>query len=102
MKFTKGEWKVGSFQDEPQARSVTTVYSGDSKVAEVCKTGFQDIQERQANAHLISAAPDMYEALRHASIVLYNLKVSNLGELTQQQELLRLEIDRILNKTEGK
>ncbi len=53
--------------------------------------------EASANADMITAAPDMYEALCHAQIV-----ILNLGELTQQQHLLKLEINKALAKVEGK
>lgn len=90
MNYTKGEWtarkesKYGNW----------IISSGDG-------SGISSVSG-EANAHLISAAPDMYEALKHTEIVLYNLKVSNLGELTQQQSLLELETKKALAKAEGK
>lgn len=63
--FTKGEWKQGSLSDEPFTRSSLSIYREDGrKIAEISREGFMPIEEAEANAHLISAAPDMYEALR--------------------------------------
>ncbi len=62
--YTKGEWEAGSHNDEPLARSEMVIYGeDDQRVAEVCRTGFTPYEEAQANAHLIAAAPDMYQKL---------------------------------------
>lgn len=52
-KFTRGPWK---------ARMNCDVMAGERLVA-VCMTGW--LREDRANAHLIAAAPEMYEALEH-------------------------------------
>jgi hypothetical protein len=57
-------------------------------------------KNRDCNAYLIVAAPDMYEALKHASRALHNLHVQN-GFLTQQQCLLDKEIDTAIGKADG-
>jgi len=64
MKHTKGEWKVSDNWN------VTT----DNRLIVSCG-GFSDgthetHDENIANAHLISAAPDMYEALKVAVAIL--------------------------------
>ncbi len=55
-KFTKGTWSVtGQFRLDVEGGYITTQLSGslDSTVL-----------EREANAHLIAAAPDMYAMLK--------------------------------------
>ena len=65
MEYTKGNWKRGSLDDEPFARSCLSIYQEDGRrIAEVSREGFMRIEEAEANAHLIAAAPDMYEALK--------------------------------------
>ena len=59
MKYTKGEWKVEGFN----------VFDNDGHSIASCGT----YSERKhgeciTNAHLISAAPDMYEALKEARL----------------------------------
>ena len=64
IKFTKGPWKMVENSWE-----YTTIYSNDS---EICTLNINDATEdneielsqvMEANAHLIAAAPDLYEAL---------------------------------------
>ncbi len=43
----------------------------------------------------------MHKALQHTYTVLFNLKIRN-GELTQQQNLLQIEVGEALAKAEGK
>ena len=56
-KFTQGEWAV-----EENAYGEFTVSSDGEEIAFPIE-GYTNIN-RKANAHLISAAPDMYRALR--------------------------------------
>lgn len=92
MNYTKGEWKV---EDE------TVIVCGMRLIASTTAGGFNYSayrKENEANAHLISAAPDMYEALKaldeygNASHP-YNLKLKKVAF-----ELL----DKALAKAEGK
>ncbi len=85
-------WKVESVKNEGiKARYI--IAEDGSIVATV--NHFMD-------APLIASAPDIYEALKHTQTVLYNLKVVNIGELTQQQLLLEKEVVKALAKAEGK
>jgi len=65
MEYTKGEWRWGSLDDEPFARSCLSIYQEDGRrIAEISREGFMRIEEAEANAQLIAAAPYMYEALK--------------------------------------
>ncbi len=94
MEPTKGEWRLES------GRIVSGYMPEVALIAELNEDEYEDVVT--ANAYLITSAPNMYQVLKHAETVLYNLKVSKLGELTQQQALLELEIRKVLAKAEGK
>ncbi len=71
MNYTKGEWKV---VHEMNVESETR--------RGICSCGFQSnhnpvatFQENVANAHLIAAAPKMYEALKDLYEVVNNLDI---------------------------
>lgn len=55
-KFTKGEWKVSG---------ASISCKGSGYIAKALPV-YMDKQERTANAHLIAAAPEMYELLELA------------------------------------
>lgn len=67
-KFTPGQWKVGK-QDHPIGYFPIYARIGVTKLACITKTASHEVgfgvseAEHKANAHLIAAAPDMYEAL---------------------------------------
>ena len=68
-KFTKGPWEKGGTPRSDNGGDKFYVYQIDSSTgAAICNTNmaysFVEPNEREANAHLISAAPDMYEALK--------------------------------------
>ena len=69
MNYTKGEWKA-----EQDAANSIRIFSQDSEqIASVMDYDGNDItEEMEANAHLIAAAPEMYEALEHISVILAN------------------------------
>ena len=83
MNYTKGEWKV--YHEE----ELVTVDS-DNEVVAVCrKKEWQKSDETAlANAHLIAAAPDMYETLREVKLVWAgldpNIRFPHLQEVIQQ------------------
>ena len=62
MNYSKGKWKViGSFITAP----IKDDESKEEYEIEICKlTQYRDDIENKANANLIAAAPDMYEALK--------------------------------------
>jgi len=67
MNYTKGEWRLGeafSFtyrlysSEKPDSYRIADINAGGSKFTKIT------LAEAEANAHLIAAAPDMYEALK--------------------------------------
>ena len=83
MEYTKGEWKRGSLDDEPFARSCLSIFKEDGRrIAEISREGFMRIEEAEANAYLISAAPNLYEALLSAlgSLVALGIKDHSWGQ----------------------
>ena len=80
--YTKGEWEI---QDR------THIFSGERLVANcggysVSTMESSTLKENIANAHLISAAPDMYEALKRIRL---------------QYSITNHELDKALAKAEG-
>jgi len=63
-KFTPGPWKVGILQN---TRGSDNVYVEANDDLIICEVGGFVIgkDNAKANAHLIAAAPEMYEALRN-------------------------------------
>ena len=58
MEYTKGEWKKYGAHVH-----VNTPYTSDEIVTVLCP-GWMSKDEQRDNAQLITAAPDMYEALK--------------------------------------
>lgn len=96
MEYTKGEWKAikGILSDE-----INTIVGDKSQgIAEiVCYLG----QNVEADAHLISAAPDMYEALKEARHEIERLAMVTGYE--GEAHFPKLEqINKAIAKAEGK
>jgi hypothetical protein len=69
--FTPGQWKVKHSESKPAFNVIGTILGGKYKIARcpylVTENEIIDKREKeeaQANANLIAAAPDMYEALK--------------------------------------
>ena len=65
-KFTKGEWKASCVKvDGKEVRNGWGVNVGGATLASVYTGSTYGVvhEQQKANAHLIAAAPDMYEAL---------------------------------------
>lgn len=60
-KFTPGPWSTNHFQNGSTPVNVFGVY-GDG--AELFRTSSREVEENEANARLIAAAPELYEALQ--------------------------------------
>lgn len=81
-KFTKGEW----------SESGRLIWCGDKIIGSISDTDVKDWDEFHANAHLIAAAPDMYEFLS-------KLREDLLEEFSQSDEADA--ISKILAKARG-
>lgn len=91
MNYTKGEWKAN------KSPSGDWVIATDDEL--VCR------EARHINAHLISAAPDMYEALRGMEVLYTEYCQLNPDPNTESwdiiQEIIRQE-RKAIAKAEGK
>jgi len=88
MKYTKGPWRSENAVDAGCYR----VYSDNEQIAETYLHGSDD----EANAHLIAAAPKMYEVLNEVMTwAHHNLLIKNITHL-------EAIIEPILAKAEGK
>ncbi len=70
-KFTPGPWRVRAHTSQPNDRVVVDTFGG--SVACVYRDMGENEPPREANAHLIAAAPDLYaalEALHRATAIL--------------------------------
>jgi len=93
MEYTKGEWRIGENCNRLEIYA-PFVNHGVIRIASADTTTILSQEERQANALLIAAAPDMYEALKEARITLNILQPKGSAVLR--------EIDTALAKAEGK
>jgi len=57
-RFTQGEWRI------VHNHHFCDIEGPSSRIANMCASGFGATAKNHADAHLISAAPDMYRALR--------------------------------------
>lgn len=93
--FTKGPWDYsGTVEDH---RGNPCVTDADNLVVAVALDDGKEAEECEANARLISAAPDLYEALKHARDELGQYEMERSGEQYNSQR-----INEALSKAEGK
>jgi len=67
MNYTKGDWKVTTHS--PLSNLVIVVKHGDQPYEHNRICQLDVCSEAEANANLIAAAPDMYEALKSISFI---------------------------------
>jgi len=71
MKHTKGKWRAVNFihkMDTGMFRNSIAVYIGNTKNGVLAANAYgKSLEEAEANAKLISKAPEMYEALKEIS-----------------------------------
>ena len=97
MNYTKGEWSI-SYGGEVEGRER---YAVTTNTTEICQLrAKKDPKEIEANAYLISAAPDMYEALKTVREQVANFLYPKV-KLLSSKELIVL-MDKALAKAEGK
>ena len=87
-KFTKGEWILST-------QFKVAIGGGNSLTTQMTGDRFASVEEREANAHLIAAAPDMYAELVHSMVMLNNFH-KNTGSLgaRAQAEIIRVTLDK--------
>ena len=91
MNYTKGEWSI-SYGGEVEGRER---YAVTTNTTEICQLrAKKDPKEIEANARLISAAPEMYEALQQSLIALNDHPDLHYG--------VKQIIQKALAKAEGK
>ena len=91
MENTKGEWKVGHYivySDTPSMEFSSLICNTD--------IGIVSESEKVANAHLISACPEMYEALKVAEARIHN-EIRHHPEAGDYREILQDELRQIMH-----
>lgn len=58
-RFTQGEWRI------VHNHHFCDIEGPSSRIANMCASGFGATAKNHADAHLIAAAPELYEALKH-------------------------------------
>lgn len=104
--FTPGRWSAvnqGS-KAEPMMNVLAERISGrgPTHCVAICATGDSAQEMETANAHLISAAPDMYEALQ--SIIEMNVQyaIDRYGDASQAEDMACVRVARAaLAKADG-
>ena len=92
MNYTKGEWRVkGCSVDGEDGYPIASTYP-DTRL-----TSPESLRLKKANAHLIAAAPDMYEALKR----LLKMVPEDCGGCIKT-ETAWIEAQEALAKAEGK
>jgi len=98
MNYTKGEWKVYMTDIDKPRWEICARENGEIGVAKTIYDDDVPLKEKEANANLIAAAPDMYEALEVGKTVLLDIQqrvASDCGEALKV-------IDKALTKAEGR
>ncbi len=86
MEYTKGEWTTG--------KSVMGDWVISTEEELICR------EVRHYNAHLIAAAPKMYEALKYAQAFCVDVERGLVAVATR--DMVRNTIDQAIAKSEGK
>jgi len=85
MEYTKGEWKANK-----NYMGTWTIHTDETHIADV---------DRHFNAHLMAAAPDLYEALKGISHAFENWGTSAFMAYMYKSQI---QIKEALAKAEGK
>ena len=109
MNYTKGEWKQEEFEMQPSfGEPIKHIFissnSGEYSNRTLVDVGFwRDFPEDmvKANAHLISAAPMMYEALKQAKETIHAWHGDIVWDLYQQSPEMK-KVNEAISKAEGK
>lgn len=99
LKYTKGEWRI-----HPTHKTDIYALNNGSKLVAECGNPNLPNGEDLANAHLISASPDMYEALKgimSLHIKDYDSLNMGIGIKTEGGQIL-IRAEKALAKAEGR
>lgn len=93
--YTQGEW-------EKQGLIIATVATpqNDGVIIADCRTS-NNLNEMEANAHLIEAAPEMYQALKFAMPYIAKMVADNVNTAIPPKQALE-RVEKALAKAEGK
>lgn len=96
MNYTRGEWHYKRFQGDVYPSVIT----GDHIICQ-CQNTQLSLPENEANAQLISAAPDLYEELKKAATTIHNMIRGTEGEYRETLQAQLKEILKAIAKVEG-
>jgi len=100
MEYTKGEWTIQGMPHQHNFRHGSSYVIRDYRNCALAEVGhidaIHDGIESEANAHLIAAAPDMYEALH---IIIQ--RASGTGNNMQLKRIIAIA-QQAISKAEGK
>lgn len=94
----KAGWTPGPWRFNESHALIENVNGKGRGIAELSSLSDEDI----ANACLIAAAPEMYEALKLASLFLDHLKASFSHGVCEHTQAMMDDIKRVLSKAEGR
>lgn len=92
--YTKGEWKAVK---DTNGRTHLMAFDSDGAERNIAILSVRSVEQTEADAHLIAAAPAMYEALK---AIINNQMLRKAGNFTECGILQ--QIDQALAKAEGK
>lgn len=98
MTHTKAPWSIGNQVKNGLWDAVEIKDTNEEFIAEV----LVEFEVGQSNAHLITAAPDMYEALKHARNTIECGYLNTRGKTSKNYHRAMREIDAVLAQAEGK
>jgi len=99
MNYTKEYWFIN--EDDFDRMSNIRIYSKCNTIATV--NGFiKDTIQRDCNAQLIAAAPEMYEALKEAIKTIKALHGQDAWDIYNDHSPEMQKINKAINKAEGK
>ena len=97
LKYTKGEWEISRTE-----LGITLFDSGDYAIGEMHWGLCIPDEQIKANAHLISASPDMYEAIENFIDATERTRKTSEVKFSVKQSLAYSTLKKALAKAEGK
>jgi len=99
-KFTKEEWRITEWLEITTSRK--GIVEGSKKICQVSDFSKTE-EEARANAQLISASPEMYEALKKVQRMLEEWENRDQESFNKYCHIdAHIETDKALSKAEGK